>query len=625
MRAIASAVYHAAVILIALGADAGVGQKKFPKELNANSQPAVSQSQDVRRTTKKDPENDRMIVFPTRKLQDVLRYVPIKLGISMETSKSGDIDSDELGGIVGGHILTYLQQSLTDYEAVAVETEIAAVSEPFRRREMTEEQPKIRQVRATGYVYFAGDYLPTSEYLNGLIENAFEGDEIEVFLGRLEKAYDPVIRSTTQVWDGLTANHEEYLPANTTSSDSGNLLSNNIFVIGLGLAGGVALVALFGVLRYRKDKDDDDGDSASLTDIPWLSVQVPKVAPKRSFDLQSTMEAPIEAVAGETKSVIIAVGEDRPEKVALRDDISVIMNLPKLPLATEDKTEILTKLYERSLGEDGIIHHKSVSFEDETFEDNSSKITTKREVEGMTSRSIAESSQGKEIQINEVFSDEQSKRSSSSSASKKFSLRKKVTFPAWTSKSQSRSHAQNDRLEVIEEGEEISLSKDGLGPEVLLAQSGSEEREECQKTNYEMASQIPVARGGIFATISHESGIKEAWENISRKYSLDPNWDANTSVSSRDFENTSFQCGLGPACVSTMTESEVAVNQDDDEEDDGDDSDEMTEYTSSEYMSQYTSSEYMSQYTNPSTNASLSTESYSCESASTFSDDGSSR
>jgi hypothetical protein len=174
----------------------------------------------------------------------------------METSRSDDIDSDELGGIVGGHILTYLQQSLTDYEAVAVETEIAVVSEPLRRLETTEDQPKIRRVRATGYVYFAGDYLPTSEYLNDVIENAFQGDELKVFLGRLKKAYDPVLRSTTQVWNALTAIHEEYLPANSESSGNNNIMNNNIIVIAVGLAGCVALVALFGVLRYRKNKEE---------------------------------------------------------------------------------------------------------------------------------------------------------------------------------------------------------------------------------------------------------------------------------------------------------------------------------------------------------------------------------
>ena len=174
----------------------------------------------------------------------------------METSRSDDIDSDELGGIVGGHILTYLQQSLTNYEAVAVETEIASVSESLRRLEMTEEQPKIRRVRATGYVYFSGDYLPTSEYLNDVIENAFQGDELKVFMGRLKKAYDPVLRSTTQVWNALTAIHEQYLPASSESSGNNNILNNKIFVIVVGLAGGVALVALFGVLRYRKNKEE---------------------------------------------------------------------------------------------------------------------------------------------------------------------------------------------------------------------------------------------------------------------------------------------------------------------------------------------------------------------------------
>jgi predicted DNA binding CopG/RHH family protein len=360
-------------------------------------------------------------------------------------------------------------------------------------------------------------------------------------------------------------------------------------------------------------------------------VQVPKKAPKRGdSDLQSIMEAPIEAVAGDTRSVMIAVGQDKPEKISLKDDISVN---PQLALAPEDKTAILTQLYERSLCEGGVFERKSVSFDDDISDaircdvmntkidepsvrsNKTPRVTVPRPT---TPETVQD--QGQEVDINQVLSSKKS-RSIFSSKKNKVSLRKKVSFPALkkTKSKASNVRGRNYQLDSIDEGGELfPANEEAQIPVAYLAKSESEETGENEAARYAMAPD----KGGIFAAISNtESGIMEAWDQISRKYSIDPNWDTNTSVSSRDFENTSFQC-LGPTCVSTMSESHAS---DDGDTDVDEASAEDTDCSSSEYMTQYTESEYMSQFTNPSTNASLSTASYSCESASTMSEDGYSR
>lgn len=349
----------------------------------------------------------------------------------------------------------------------------------------------------------------------------------------------------------------------------------------------------------------------SLTEIPWLSVQVSKRAPKRSeSDLQSTMEAPIEAVAGETTSVMIAIGGRNKEKIALKDEISVI---PKLPIETEEKAAILTRLYEQSLCDGGIFERKSISFDDDMsdvigcgFDDPRAKDskphkTTPEDTRPSTPENTRPSTpetvkdQGQEIDIDHMLRQEKTKSSGlSSKFKKKMSLRKKVSLPTLKrTKNKSKKVKPSKELDAIEEGDEVSLAREEASiPVAYLANAESEETEE----------------DGIMAVISHtQSGIKEAWDQISKKYTMDPNWDTNTSVSSRDFENTSFQC-IGPTtCVSTMSDSHM-----DDTNTFGDASDD-------------TGSEYMSQFTNPSTNASYSTESYSIESSSTISDDGYSR
>jgi hypothetical protein len=376
-------------------------------------------------------------------------------------------------------------------------------------------------------------------------------------------------------------------------------------------------MTIFPFNTSNKSFTHQDRDDLSLTEIPWLSVQVPKKAPKRGLDGESTMEAPIEAIAGETKSVMIAVAGRKPEKIALKDDISVI---PKLVLPAEDKAVLLTRLYENSLCDGGIFERKSVSFDDDTSDviigcsfdeprvtkSAAPMVTTPRPTTPETVRD-----QGQEIDINHMLSDAKSRRSMfSSKLKKKMSIKKRVSMPSLKkAKSKSKTVKQKiEYLDAVEEREESSSEKESAS--IPIAYLANEKMEEIS-TRYEMLDD----KGDIVAVIANtNSGIKEAWDQISRKYSLDPNWDTNTSVSSRDFENRSFQC-LGPACVSTMSESH-ATN-----EDVMDDASDETTECSDEYMTQYTESEHMSQFTNPSTNASLSTGSYSCESVSTFSDD----
>ena len=345
-------------------------------------------------------------------------------------------------------------------------------------------------------------------------------------------------------------------------------------------------------------------------------MQVPKRAPKRGeSDLQSTMEAPIEAVAGETTSVMIAIGGRNQEKIALKDDVSII---PKLPIETKKKEAILTRLYEQSLCDGGIFERKSISFDDDMsdvigcgFDDPSvTKKPKPRETTTETSRPSTPETvkdQGQEIDIEQAMQQEKSAAPGlPSKIKKKLCIRKKVSLPTLKrAKSKSNKTKQSKELDAIEEGDEVSLAREETSiPVAYLANVDSDESEE----------------DGIMAAISHtHSGIKEAWDQISRKYTMDPNWDTNTSVSSRDFENTSFQC-IGPTCVSTMSDSHAT---DDEDMDDtiGDASDDTTDISSCDYMTQHTGSEYMSQFTN----GSFSTESFSCESASTISDDGYSR
>ena len=124
----------------------------------------------------------------------------------------------------------------------------------------------ILQVHTTGFVYFLGDDLPTSEYLNEVAQSAFDGDEMSQVLARLEAAEDPVLRSTTALWSGADSK-EEFLAIETSSSSVGDFIMDNIVYISAGLACGVALIALLAGMQYRKLKREVSVNAPICCDI----------------------------------------------------------------------------------------------------------------------------------------------------------------------------------------------------------------------------------------------------------------------------------------------------------------------------------------------------------------------
>ena len=179
----------------------------------------------------------------------------MKLDLSLETSQSGGIDTDELNSIIGDHILLYLQEVMNDYKAVSVEIATSTFSEPLRHLEVVDSQPMILQVRANGFIYFVGDNLPSSEYVNQVIGSALEGDEIDKLLEKFGEAEDPVLRSTVSAWSGLIQSKDEYLAMKSSNSSIGDIIMDNIVYISAGLASGVVLIALFAGLQYRRKRE----------------------------------------------------------------------------------------------------------------------------------------------------------------------------------------------------------------------------------------------------------------------------------------------------------------------------------------------------------------------------------
>ena len=120
----------------------------------------------------------------------------------------------------------------------------------------------ILQVRVIGFVYFIGDSLPDSEYLDEIASDAFEGDENKQFIDTLKAAKDSVLQSTTAVWPGV-ASKEEYLAVENSSNMSDgpssiwDTLMDNIVYISTGLACGVALIALYAGVRYYQQSKRD--------------------------------------------------------------------------------------------------------------------------------------------------------------------------------------------------------------------------------------------------------------------------------------------------------------------------------------------------------------------------------
>lgn len=520
--------------------------------------------------------------------------MPIKLGIDLETSKSGDVDTDELNLIVGDHILAYLQQMLLDYQVVSIEIEMSLLSEPVRRLQAQEAGPMILRLLGTGFVYFLGGNLPTTEYLNEILESAFYGDETEKVLDMFEASEDPVLRSSTAVGPDIADSKEEYIAIVENSTSSfGDVIMDNIVYISAGLASGVVLIALLAAIQYRRAKNVSwflrsryffcsknltcltlfiqDRDDLSLTEIPWLSVQVPKRASKINKS-ESSMKAPTKAGVKEISSVLTSIGGHKAEKVALRED-TLVSPESKTYLAADDKTTILTQLYERSLLEDDMFEKKAVPF-DNVISDvcdviscdalgtrHNAPIAT-RDSEPQTTTTTPPTLGDKEVDVNHVILEEKSRKSMRAfTIKKKITLHKKVSLPSmkrtlFLNKIKNKSKRRGGEPSQARENTSIPLTH-------LATDRDS----------------IP----DILTAISHESGIKEAWDQISRKYKMDPNWDTNISVSSKDLENTSFQCG-GSSHVKTTSESHI-LNEGSDSDVESNEMSDASDYTESDSMS----------------------------------------
>ena len=200
---------------------------------------------------------DESTTFPSTIPQGVRRYVHLKnihLALSC-LERSGKIDTNELSAIIGSHLRQYLQKTLPhDYLVEEVGMDVVIDMEPVRFLAESS-RPVNVQVHGSGFAFFAGVFVPSTDYLNGVVAHAFKGEGNDRFVERLRNAIDPTLRSTISV---KSVSQDEILPSSIITEEyipHGSDGASNEKYIWIGLiSAGVALAALFLAPRAKLRK-----------------------------------------------------------------------------------------------------------------------------------------------------------------------------------------------------------------------------------------------------------------------------------------------------------------------------------------------------------------------------------
>ena len=184
-------------------------------------------------------------------------------------AESDTVDANELAYLVNAHLLEEMQSELSSTETSSVDVTVTPLS--------VDEIPglmfvgdNMREFEVTGTASFTGSAKPTSETLNEVIQESFEGSSGEEFVSDLQNAEDEGLQSTQTISTDITTSETissekeeevatsedmgvEFVESNLDVVSDDPVASKELWMIVLVFAVGLLLVALY-VVKTRRGR-----------------------------------------------------------------------------------------------------------------------------------------------------------------------------------------------------------------------------------------------------------------------------------------------------------------------------------------------------------------------------------
>ena len=201
--------------------------------------------------------------------------------LTLET-ESDTVDANELAYLVNAHLLEEMQSELSSVETTSVDVTVTPIADDEIPGLMFAGD-NMREFEVTGTASFTGSAVPTSETLNEVIQESFEGSSGEEFVSDLQNAEDEGLQSTQTISTDITTSEtiSSEKEEEATSEDMGveivesnlNVVSDDpvaskeLWMIVLVFAVGLLLVALYVVKTRRGRKMEENEVNAGEVSV----------------------------------------------------------------------------------------------------------------------------------------------------------------------------------------------------------------------------------------------------------------------------------------------------------------------------------------------------------------------
>ncbi|KAL7530655.1 hypothetical protein ACHAXR_007826 [Thalassiosira sp. AJA248-18] len=208
--------------------------------------------------------------------------VPISpFTLSLQTApQTNAIDTDELTSIASSHLLKETQTNFANTEVTRVNVNISSI--PSRRRRRLQAGlafssdngvSKEHEFAVSGQAYFADSSMPTTDELDAVAQESFEGESGDEFIYSLQNAEDSGLQSTRSISVDLPSeSNGEIFASHLGTSDEGvtdgdPIVGQPLYVLGVVFGVGFLLVAMY-VFKTRRGRINQlDGNAVDEVSV----------------------------------------------------------------------------------------------------------------------------------------------------------------------------------------------------------------------------------------------------------------------------------------------------------------------------------------------------------------------